>query len=96
MRKEVETLFRLVLVGRGKKEREGGEGIQVLGSLFSLSLGMQVRVRRLFRSFQVGVKEPENTGGRGTRYTCHSFERPQTSCRSHSAALQVSYTRARE
>lgn len=29
-------------------------------SLISLSFGMQFRVRRLFRSFQVSIKEPEN------------------------------------
>lgn len=49
----------------GERRQEGGrgEGAQSLGSPFSFSFGMQVRVRRLFRSFQLGVKEPETVRG---------------------------------
>ena len=47
MRKEVENLFLLVLVEKG--ERRGGRS-SMWGSLFSYSLGMQVRVSWASRS----------------------------------------------
>lgn len=48
MKKEVETLFLLILVCREiREERDGEEGVQMLGSLFSISFGMQVRAREV-------------------------------------------------
>lgn len=56
MRKAVEPLPLLVLVGRGKKERKESR----CWGLCLPSLGIQVSIRRLYRSFQVGMKKPEN------------------------------------
>lgn len=58
MRKEVKTRLLLVLVGRQKpRGRSSDTGVFVF-----LSLGMQIRGRRLSKSFQVGRKEPETIG----------------------------------
>lgn len=49
-------------MGRGKKRGEGERGRSSDAGVFIVLFFGDVRVRRLFRSFQLGMKEPENTG----------------------------------